>query len=80
MKIQCLHGHLYDEANTRWYTHQNGKRYYKCRKCCIFRKKLAYCTNEEYRQKELKRVKNYQRRKKLELNNGGSLQQTSGLG
>jgi len=51
MTPRCRHGHLYTEANTRWYTNA-GKPYRQCRTCASNRMRLKYRNDEAYREKQ----------------------------
>ena len=69
MKTHCVHGHAYTEANTLWYTNTNNKkRYYQCKRCkYMYKSKYArdkYNQDEEYRLKEIARVRAGQLRRK----------------
>jgi hypothetical protein len=63
VKRHCIHGHLYDDANTRWISKvgAGGKRYYakQCRTCAKERVKLKYRNDPEFREqrKEAGRVR-----------------------
>ena len=39
---QCIKGHIYDEANTRWIKNRNGRLYRQCRTCDRIRQYAHY--------------------------------------
>lgn len=56
MTIRCVHGHLYDEANTRWVVKvgTNGKNYHakQCKTCARLKANLKYRNDGEFRDKQ----------------------------
>ena len=62
----CIHGHPWDEANTRWIskTSPKGKKYHfrQCRTCARNRQRKKYRDNDQFREAEKARNKaNYER-------------------
>ncbi len=43
--IHCPHGHLYNAANTYFYTDSCGYRIRQCRECVLQRKKIQYAAH-----------------------------------